>query len=290
MIEVITFNSPKKGKSILIFGAIHGNETCGTEAITKLIKKIKIGKIVLENGSVTFIPICNPEAYKKNQRYKDENLNRVIKKHKIADSYEKNIANILVKYITKSDYLLDLHSMHENGIPFAFQDTENEEERKFILSLGLEYILKGWSDVYKDCIIKDYTTQHFSQENNVVATTVECGRHGDKNSVKIAEKCIINALKYLKIIEPKTDFKNKKVVDITMQKVFIKKKEGKINSLDHLQLIKKNDTIAFYDDGEKIIATDDCVMILPNYNCQIGEEWFYLGEAKIIKAVSNIIC
>jgi predicted deacylase len=274
--EVITFNSLEKGKNILILGAIHGNEICGTIAITNLIKKIRTKKIVLKSGSVTFIPICNLKAYKKNQRYEEENLNRVIKRHENADSYEKKVANILVEYIVKSDYLLDLHSMHENGIPFVFQDSEGEEERKFVLSLGLGHIIKGWGNIYKDCVIKDYTTQHFAEENNIVATTVECGSHTDKNSVKVAEKCIFNALKFLKIIESKTNVKNEKVIDITMRRVFIKEKEGKINNLKHFEPIKKGSVLATYDDGEKIIANDDCIMVLPNYNCKVGEEWFYL--------------
>ena len=64
-IETITFTSTVSGPKVLVFGSMHGSEPCGHLAITKFIQEIKSGKQKIQSGSVTFIPTCNPVAFKK---------------------------------------------------------------------------------------------------------------------------------------------------------------------------------------------------------------------------------
>jgi hypothetical protein len=47
-------------------------------------------------------------------RYVEKNLNRVIVKHKNPKLYEEKLANTLIKYIEKNDYILDIHSIKSN--------------------------------------------------------------------------------------------------------------------------------------------------------------------------------
>lgn len=277
MLEVFEFRSVNPGKSILITGAVHGNEVCGAIASKNIIAKINSSEIKIKRGSVTFIPVSNPEANRLNKRFFEVNLNRVIKKHKNPKLYEEKIANILTDYIKRSDYQLDLHSMHENGKPFVFQD--NPEEAEFAKILGLEYIFVGWPNVYKDSkTVKDYSTQSYAHRVKKINCTVECGSHADPKAVEVAEKCILKALSYLDIIDYKDSSASKQNF-IDMQKVYFKEYDGELSkNYVELDKIKKGEVIATYNNGKSLVAEYDSLIIFPNKNAKVGEEWFYLGK------------
>jgi hypothetical protein len=48
-----------------------------------------------------------------------------------------------------------------------------------------------------------------------------------------------------------------------------------------MDLIKKGDVIAVYDNEENIIALKDGYVLLPNVSAKINEEWFYIGCEKV---------
>ncbi len=77
---VIMFEPPEYGdKDIVISSAIHGNETAPIEICDSLIKKIFAGEIQLENR-VLFI-FGNPASINIEQRFVEENLNRLFNGH-----------------------------------------------------------------------------------------------------------------------------------------------------------------------------------------------------------------
>lgn len=279
MLEIFEFKSINKGKNILITGAVHGNEICGTKAINNIINKIQNNKIKINNGCITFIPITNPEAYKQNKRFYEINLNRTVKKNTNAILYEEKIGNILTEYIEKNDYYLDLHSMHKNSQPMLFQDYN--ESADFVKNLGLEYIITGWPEIYQNDInTEDFSTQGYGHKVNTISCTAECGSHNDTNSVKIAEQLIFNALSYLNVIDYKTTT-NKEQKIIKMEKVIFKEYKGSfVKDYNELNIVNKGDIIANYNNGEKIIADKNYYVLLPNKNANIGEEWFYLCSIK----------
>lgn len=111
MIPSYTFFGKKPGKHVLIFGAIHGNEICGPNAIFQVIHQIQENKIILETGMITFVPICHQKAYESGVRYMEKNLNRVFCKHMKPSYLEEHIANELTGLIDNADILLDIHSI-----------------------------------------------------------------------------------------------------------------------------------------------------------------------------------
>ena len=48
----------------------------------------------------------------------------------------------------------------------------------------------------------------------------------------------------------------------------------------HLDVLKKDEDIARYDDGEVLKAPDDGYILLPNLEAEIGAEWYYFGNVK----------
>ena len=88
MIEKHEFKGKNDGLSLLVLAAVHGNETAGTQACRRIIDEIERGALALKNGKMTLVPVCNPEAYRRDVRNIDENLNRVMTVHDNPRSYE----------------------------------------------------------------------------------------------------------------------------------------------------------------------------------------------------------
>ena len=137
MFTPYTFTTPNPGKNILILGAVHGNETAGTEAQLKLIEQLRNQEVKLKSGSVTFIPIVNEAANKIDERFVDVNLNRVICHHDTPSNNEERIANALLPFIEKCDILVDLHSTKKAGQWKSGAGVE----------IGFQLTKCGWSDL-----------------------------------------------------------------------------------------------------------------------------------------------
>ncbi|MES2945342.1 MAG: succinylglutamate desuccinylase/aspartoacylase family protein, partial [Pseudomonadota bacterium] len=97
-----SFHGLAPGARLLVTGAVHGNETCGTQAIRQVLNDIDSGKLAIERGCVTFVPVTNPLAHQLKQRTGDRNLNRNMAPSAIPQDFEDRIANVLCP-------LLDTH-------------------------------------------------------------------------------------------------------------------------------------------------------------------------------------
>jgi len=115
----ITFTSPNPGPGLIILGAVHGNEVCGTLAIRRLIDAIDRGTVTITAGRLTLVPVTNPLAYGKRQRNGDRNLNRHLAPRTDPLDYEDHIANWLCPLLAQHDVLLDLHSFQAPGSAFV---------------------------------------------------------------------------------------------------------------------------------------------------------------------------
>ena len=82
-LSVSQFIGLRPGPKLIVLGAVHGNETCGTEAIQRTRQEIERGVLRVECGILTMVPIANPLAYQLKRRHGDRNLNRYLR---IADS------------------------------------------------------------------------------------------------------------------------------------------------------------------------------------------------------------
>ena len=107
------------GPSLIVTGAVHGNETCGTRGIERVLGEIQRGELEILRGRVTLVPICNPLAYKQGQRMGDRNLNRRLQPTAAPQDYEDRIANQLCPLLAAHEVLLDLHSFRGPGQPFV---------------------------------------------------------------------------------------------------------------------------------------------------------------------------
>lgn len=264
---------------LIFLGAVHGNEQCGTNAINRVISMFDSNQITLKKGSVTFIPICNPKAYEKNIREIDANLNRVIDVYKKPNSYEQEIATEIAAEVSQADYMVDLHSSYTDDAPFAFLDYDTIDNNKLVDASEVSYVVSGFPEVYKDCEIEELSTETFANKKaGINGITIECGNHYKEESVDFATKVILNSLKKFAMIDGEFTCEAK-AQNMHIEKVIVKKFNGDFTNLyQNFDSLSKGEVVAQYDNGEKIIAEDDCVIILPNKDAHIGHEWFYLAE------------
>lgn len=280
ILKKYTFKSEKNGPSVLFLGAVHGNEPAGTKAIYMVLEKFASKALTPLKGSVSFIPVCNPNAFEKDVRQIDENLNRIIKKYDNPKSYEQHIANELVEYIKEADIIIDLHSTFcPLGEPFIFSDYPNEMADKISSALNIKYIIKGWPQVYaSSTTIQDLSTGACAQSFGKTCLTIECGHHYAESTIQTAYYSIMSTLLCLNMLQgyPSQPIKQEYIM---MDSILFKKKEGKLSeNYNHLDKVKAGDIIATYDDGTTEISPYDAYILLPKAEAPVNSEWLYLGH------------
>lgn len=216
----------------------------------------------------------NPWAFQNNKAYMEDNLNRVFKRHAVADTYEKNLANILTALVDDHDIVLDLHSITSQGKPFIFLDYKDQLPLAKIL--GLQNAVSGWPEAYAAQSSKSSDSIKYAREKGKEAILVECGQHADINAKKVAYATIANLLASKKMIA-KHSTKQTQLTVIQLKKIYFKKDADSqfAKTWKHLEFIKKDKNIIIGKNPIK--APFDCYILLPSPQAKVGEEWFYIG-------------
>ena len=158
-LQSIHIASHAPGPRLLVTGAVHGNEVCGTLAIRRVLAEIESGALVIRRGSVTFVPVCNPLAFQRGQRAGDRNLNRALEPKPFPADDEDRLANWLCPLLAAHDGLLDLHSFHSGGAPFVMVGPQDNDgrlepfahaatEEALARVLGVPRAVDGWLGTY----------------------------------------------------------------------------------------------------------------------------------------------
>lgn len=283
MFKSFVFNGLSEGKKIIIFGAIHGDELCGPVAISSIIKKIESKEIELVSGSVTFVPIANPEAHSEQKRELKENLNRVFKKTEHPASYEQKLANELCALVDEHDVLLDIHSSFVPAPSHVFVDYPTEENMSFARALNTDYMIFDWPKVYEHnpYAFPAWTTDRYAHEAGKVGLLVECGKHDDPIAVQRAEDAIVNTLRHFGLIAASnTISKSIEPASVYMDAIFQRDsaEDSFSKSWSHLDKLLKGDLIATRESGEEIHAEYDGYILFPKEYAKPGGEWFYIAH------------
>ena len=202
-VKTISYSALNPGKHLLVLGAIHGDETCGPEAIKRVIAGFENHRLSLQCGKVTFVPVCNPEAYRQKKRFIDRNLNRSLYPKQDRVAYEDHIDPILCPLLAQHDLLLDLHSYQSPGKEFAFIGTNSAAEIEYCRSLGVDRFVYGWSEAFSLSTAPSKTsigTTEYAREHGALAITVECGQHENSDAADIGVRTILHALRYAGIL------------------------------------------------------------------------------------------
>ena len=296
-----------QGPRLIVTGAVHGNETCGTKAIRHIVEEIDSGRIEILRGAVTFVPVANPLAYAKSERMGDRNLNRNLRPTKKPFEFEDYVANWLCPLLAQHDVLLDLHSTRAAAEPFAMLGPRNnrgklepfrheKEERALAQRLGVRRFVEGWLATYAKGVARRVKQGLGSERNRDsrygvgtteyirsvggYAITLECGQHEDPASPEVAYRAIHNALAFLGISTeaappPVARYETLRLRDVTDRIHADDRFSRTWSSFDRLA---KGVAIAKRHDGTSIVAERDGWILFPDVGAEPGHEWFYLAE------------
>ena len=304
--ESISFTGLDMGRRLIVLGAVHGNETCGTQAIRRVIAELESGDLTLAAGEVTFVPVTNPLAYTRKQRQGDRNLNRNLAPTGAPAEFEDRVANWLCPLLVQHDVLLDLHSFHTAGKPFAMLGPENNhgilepfsracEETALALRLGVHRFVDGWLDTYAAGVSRRLAAGVSSHEADVgygigtteymrahggIAITLECGQHDDPAAPDVAYRAIRQTLAHLRMTadpapEPVTTTEALRLYDVVDR---VHRDDAFARTWSSFDPVKAGELIGTRADGSAVKAGEDGYIVFPNPNAQPGQEWFYLAR------------
>jgi predicted deacylase len=304
--QSVSFAGLAPGPRLIVLGAVHGNETCGTQAIRRVIAEIESGLLAIIAGSVTFVPVTNPLAYTRHQRMGDRNLNRNLVPTEAPVEFEDRIANWLCPLLAQHDALLDLHSFHTAGEPFVMlgpQDnrgtlepfTRSAEETALALRLGVHRFVDGWLDTYAVGVARRLAAGVSAREADVhygvgtteymraqggIALTLECGQHDDPAAPEVAYRAIHHALVHLRLTSesapvPVSDTEALRLYQVVDRAHVDDRFARGWASFDR---VRAGDIIGTRHDGTQVLADCDGTIVFPNPGALPGQEWFYLAK------------
>jgi predicted deacylase len=310
----IAYTGKKAGTKIIITGAVHGNETCGTKAITRVIDDIEAGRIRIVAGHVTFVPITNPLAYQKGERNGDRNLNRNLYPVDVPKDFEDHVANWLCPLFAQHDCLLDLHSTRAKNPAFAMLGPEDndgnlqpfhhyEQERAMAHHLGVHRFVDGWLATYAKGVERRRAqaaasgkptnplntdprygvgTTEYMRSTGGYSITLECGQHDDPDSPEVGYRAIVNTLAFLGISDSPKPARVTDTEEIHMTEVIDRADANDTFAREWASFnqFAKGDLIATRATGEKLVAPHDGFILFPDHKAQAGNEWFYLAKAE----------
>ena len=284
-------NPQKKGPTLVFFAGIHGNEPAGIFALKEAFKNLNTTNF---KGSV-YAFSGNLKALQKNQRFLDEDLNRMWTKPQLQalnikpqlnaeQGEQQEILKLLEDIINQHSgpfYFIDLHTTSSKTLPFI---TINDAiiNRKFSqlfpvpIVLGIEEYLNG-------------PLLSYINQLGYVSLGFESGQHDDKQAIKNAIAFIKLSLVFSGILDEEVlpDYKPQMEQLLSQTKHIID-----VFEVVYLHHIKKDEVFkmkpgfkSFQSIKKKTpLATSNHQMVTSKYNARLfmplyqtqGEEGFFI--------------
>jgi len=308
--ESIQFTTLRPGPRLIVTGAVHGNETCGTLAIRRVLDDIEQGRLNLVAGTLTLVPVSNPLAYAKCQREGDRNLNRKLAPTAEPREFEDHVANWLCPLLAQHDALLDLHAFRTPGEAFAMIGPENNthalepfahaaREQALAARLGVQRIVDGWLRTYAAGVEQrrarlastgqptpemhaDYGvgTTEFMRRSGGWAITLECGQLEDPHAPQLAYQALRNTLAHLGLSDEPDPPAAKPIEGLRLFQVVDKHHEGDYftRAWVSFDAVQAGELIALRHDGTPLHAPSAGRIVFPNPAAEPGKEWYYLAR------------
>ena len=254
----------------VIFGATHGNEPAGPQAIYEYHRYLCEGDIQV-NGQIRFV-IGNPMAYKNNVRgikpngLKIGNLNRVFTDRILNHNYEGERGLEIRNFFSKNDSIqavLDLHSVSgDKDVRLAayIASEENLIRACKISSLDLHFAFHAHH--------MPGTLMEEAARHGFEAMAVECGKHHSIYATTVAREHIKRFLNHYGILNS-----NVKDMDQTIRYyetiapvVPATGFKWLVDDLDSEYFLKKGTIFAHDSWHGEHKTTRDCYMMIPSKN------------------------
>ena len=265
----IIIQGPEKGPNICIIGGVHGDETCGIEALTYL------STLTLRKGTLTLL-YGNPKAIELRVRATESNLNRMfvppeLLSEKERSSYEFSRAQYIKNILRTSDILLDIHaSTTPLSTPFIICEKNGEKIVKYFpfprRCYGFDSIQPGGTDYYMNRMGK-------------IGICIECGYLGNPEGVKFAIESAETLLSLYGMLEENVPQKIYPQQVIQMEEMYLAQSSSftLAESFSDFALLKKGALIG--EDGKRpIMSKKESLILFPQNTTRIGAECYLLGK------------
>jgi len=305
-LRIHRFSALERGPRLIVTGAVHGNEVAGTRGIERVLGEIERGEVPIVCGTVTFVPVTNPLAYAKGERFGDRNLNRRLLPSTSPRDNEDRIANLLCPLLAEHDVLLDLHSFRSPGEPFVLRGPADNggalepfgraaDEARLAAHVGVRRIVDGWMEVYAAGVARRRTlrltpeavnedpaygvgTTEYMRTVGGYAVTLECGQHEDPAAPEAARHAIRQTLALLEIAAlplapPRGPFECLTLATVVDRHAAADRFVKDWTSFDRLSA---GELIAVRADGVEVRAPEAGYIVFPDHAALPGHEWFYL--------------
>lgn len=285
------------GPALVVLGAVHGNEVCGPQAIARAADDLVHGRLALTRGRLTLVPVANPLAFRQNTRGGERNLNRRFVPRPEPRDYEDRVTRQFAPLLAAHDALLDLHSFHTPGEPFAMVGPRDNagprepfaraaEEMALARALGARLVVQGWLEVYDRAARArgeppgddGIGTNEYMRSQGGYAVTIECGQHEDPEAVEVAGRALLGALAHLGMAHvpapPRFTGPAARLTGVVLRASPGDRLARDWHSFDTVQA---GDVIAWRADGQPLRVAEDGCVLFPYPQAEVGQEWFYVA-------------
>ena len=268
--------SGKPGPTVMVAALTHGNEVSGAIVVDALLAaglKPRNGTLIFSFNNIEAYHSFDPKNPFKS-RMVEEDFNRTWGRlDQPAGTVETRRAQVVKPFVERADFLLDLHSMHDDGVPLMLCGP---------LERGVELAKKVGTpvDVVRDrghaagIRMRDYGA-FGDAKGDKTALLIETGQHWRASSVIVAKDVTARFLAATGIVEAAdlpAGWKQpasgpQRVVQVSHA---IATKTGNFKSVRRFEgqeVIAKAGTVLGHDEGEPVTTPyDNCVLVMPSIN------------------------
>lgn len=185
------FSAAQPGREVLVTALVHGNEPCGAWALLQWLQaglRPRQGALTLALANLAAFDqfdSAQPDA----ARFVEEDLNRVWGTRLTAQpphTIERRRALALLPFVERADWLLDLHSMHEDGAPLLLTGLQ-PRNRALARQLGTSALVVVDGGHEDGCRLRDHG--RFAERDargDTRSLLIECGLHTALSSRDVA--------------------------------------------------------------------------------------------------------
>lgn len=292
---IAEFLGDPAGRTMLVFGSIHGNEAAGSAALRRVAASLRDGNHEIR-GRVYFF-VGNLRALEKGVRFIDSDLNRhwtpenvirnlpdtAIPPHLSEDKEQAELLTDIIQILRSAEnevYALDLHSTSAEGVPFAtvgdtLRNRNFAQQFPVTILLGIEEQLEG-------------TLLEYLNNQGVITLGYEGGQHFAESTLDVHEALVWRALANAGIVEdtPELDVFNEVLEKATdRSKILEVRYRHAISGSDEFEMlpgfnnfdaIKKGQRLGADVNGS-VDANETGLILMPLYQ-KLGEDGFFIGR------------
>src|SRR5215468_11048852 len=268
--------SGKPGPTVMVAALTHGNEVSGAVVVDALLEKglkPRSGTLIFSFNNIEAYLGFDP-AHPFKSRMINEDFNRVWGRlDQSPTTLEMKRALVVKPFVERADLLLDLHSMHDDGVPLMLCGP---------LERGVEWAKRVGTpyDIVRDRghaagkRMRDYGP-FGDPKSDKTALLIETGQHWRTSSVAVAKDVTARFLAETGVVDAgdlPMDWRQptparQRVVEVTHA---IATKRGNfkpVRKFEGQEVIAKAGTVLGHDEGEAVTTPyDNCVLVMPSSN------------------------